>query len=157
MNKHSTDLKQVSALLKQVITKLDDAKIIADYGAGTGDKSSQLAHEFDKKLYRYDPYLPEETNQEFWKAVEGGEVDIVTSSNVLNVIMDDSELHATMMEIIRASKRTKLGAVISVYQAPIASHTQRGKPLKWYAHLFELSTTRTVEMKQGKIWISPEQ
>ena len=157
MVKHSTDLKQVSGLLKQVITKYDGAQVIADYGAGTGDKALKLATEYNKILYRYDPYLPDDVNQEFWKHVHEDVVDVVTSSNVLNVIMDDDDLHKAMLDIVRASANAKIGAIVTVYQAPLESATQRAKHLTWYAEKFREITTRLVDVHHGKLFIYPKE
>lgn len=153
MPKHVTDLKQVSALIKKTISD-PQYKTIADYGAGTGTAASEYAKKHKKTLLRYDPFLPEETNEQFYEGLHGA--DIVTCANVLNVIMDDKELTLAIEDLLAAINHSKgrTGAV-SVYRAPKPSPTQRAKPNAWYVdQIREVGVGEfEVYQKAGIIWI----
>jgi len=146
MTKHPTDLKQVSALLKALLP-VNDA--IADYGAGTGIKSAELAASLGKTLYRYDPALPAETNLQFWAGLPNA--DLLTCANVLNVITDDAELYATIDKVIAAASLTRQRtAIFSVYKAPKPSKTQRAEGLDQYrAHLITRAPSGSIITVRG--------
>lgn len=151
MKKHSTDLKQVSGLLRWAITETDYATI-ADYGAGTGTLGPELADTAGKNLLRYDPHLPDAVNDQFHDEIETA--DVLICANVLNVLTDDQELDNAMRKICGYASRTRSKtAVVSIYRAPEPSKTQRAQPTSWYAERIRTMTAATVQTKQGKIWI----
>ena len=131
--KHSTDLKQVSAILRKALE--GDCTNVADYGAGTGTKGVELAEQLGKQLYRFDPALPEATNIQFFRDIY--DADIVVCANVLNVIKDDAVLRETVKTIVKCVNASRGGVGwVSIYKAPHPSKTQRGEHPREYLDLF---------------------
>lgn len=155
MTKHPTDLRQVSALLKWALTEAPGYQVVADYGAGTGTLGPELAKSSGKTLYRYDPSLPKETNQELFDNIY--QADVLISANVLNVLVNDQELIDAIRWILDLAGRTKTGtAIVTSYKAPKPSKTQRAQPLSWYFDLIkkEARLDTHVDIHGGKIWIT---
>lgn len=138
----TTSLDQVSALHKFVSTL---GLSVFDYGAGKKGKIDDFYHNLRLEYLPVDPFhrQPSE-NEKSWDRLERYGVDIVTCSNVLNVL-DDSALNTCINNLGYATRETNKGlCFISVYHAPRfprnmprKGYIQRNWPIREYIPFLE--------------------
>lgn len=131
---------------------------ILDYGGGKFDNTKNLFQSKGKKFFVYDKFnRSEKHNESVLRAVQGG-VDIVTCSNVLNVI----DSHTARLQVIKdCYNYTKDKAVFTVYEGDktgIGRSTQKDcfqLNRKTKDYLEEISSVFSkVEIKNNVIYAS---
>lgn len=135
--KHPTDLKQISALVKHVVS-LDYSNIL-DYGGGVSTKAAEYAEEQGKKLYAVDPSLSQSTNRERYVSflADAGCPSTIICANVLNVIMDYDSYCEAVTNILHIAQAAQIRTVyFTIYEgngSGVPGDTQRNMSLS--AHM----------------------
>lgn len=141
--KHPTDLKQVSALAKEVIGSGVFYNIL-DFGGGVSDKAADMAAGKGISLYPVDPALHNHVNsaryQKFLSAAAmSPRLSTVICANVLNVILDDEAYVNAVNGILAIGRYLQLRQMfISVYEGDrsgVFSATQRNQTVQWHLGL----------------------
>lgn len=139
-----TSLNQVSELNKFIVETRGGFRIF-DFGAGVDGVIDSFMEKNRIRYYPYDPFNRKEAvNNKSLKYLEKGGVQLITCSNVLNII-DDEHLEETINQLVEYTKLTTDGELwVSVYYNPKKGkyqkrngYVQRNTPIHWYSHLFQ--------------------
>lgn len=157
----SINKNKLPVLFGKILDKLPDKATVFDYGCGK--YTAHIRNAVEKAGCRYLPYdpynQPQEVNEDSrrWALFSrlAGHPVIVTCSNVLNVIDDDS----TICEIIDDMRSIGNRTVVTVYEGDgkgIGRQTgpdsyQRNMKLKTYIPLIEKAGAKNVHAGNGMI------